>query len=1253
MDRFLRGSASPDRLNRLFTPLLRSDSKRKHSSSHGPTLRNLLSRILVFLALITPFAVSASLLRISRASSANAVLENTTRGIVWNDLNRNGIRDNGEPGIGGATVNLIAVGLGPVESTNTGASGLYQFSSLSEGDYSIQVILPSGYTFTAKDQGNDDSVDSDVDAATEQTDQFHLPGDASEIIRDAGLTGTYVGGRAFNDTNRNGLQDAGEVGLGGVTVRLLDGDDTIATNITANDGSYKFEVTTEGPHSIEFVAPHNYAISPQDRGSDDTLDSDPSDIPASLLPQNWIQERSSANPVVPLGAGDINTIDEQYQPTVIRVQNGDIWIYVKGTRRIYAFRSTDNGETFAIQNGGSPVLDPGMEGDWDDGFVIDPCAVYEPETDTIHLYYKGGHYDTNDLPALYLSTGWGHATASGSSPTIFNKDAGPVLTAATALAALGASDVVDLRLASVIKIGGTFYFYGDMITGTSYVNGSDYLGRIFYATGDSWTSPIVQDYAFPNHSDNQENNGWVHMDPMVYQQPGSPVFTMLYSEGEYYQGEGLGRHIRVATSQDGRVWKQTPGTFLSSTNNSWEAQMVYGSTILRKSSGGFTEPDLMDGKYLIYYSGLNLENQAASGLVRVVPEPVPDPLIGKTEPFTVMLGETDTTRDAGMYVREGAEAGASTIFVDDGFAGCISGQDPDGLGPATKCGVDAFATIQAGVDAAGAGAAVRIAAGTYVESPVVYENTTVVIEGPVTLSGNLTVTKGTLVLNAVINSSGVVAIGANGYIARNSGYIIGSEKLTCNAPGKFSFYVGTSNGYSPADVTVTSGGGDLTVFASQGPLPLLNAEKSLQRFWTLTGSGQNVKLTVHYSATDVRGDEAHYTMMQVDDASFVSYPETIINSNNPNDHTATLGGVSSVSHWTLGEPAAQKSGITGRIMDADGNPVEGAAVRLSGPQDRLTVTDVQGNYRFPNVDLNGVYTVTPSRPNFIINPAARAFTQFGLHTDASFVASRIESVINPLDTTEYFVRQQYLDFLNREPDEAGFAFWIANIENCGADPLCREVQRINTSAAFFLSIEFQQTGFFVYRIYQAAYGDMSDAPVPLKLSEFNPDTREIGAGVVVNQIGWETILDHNRQAYLTRFVQSARFTSCYPLPTGPAEFVDRLFANAGVTPAAAEREAALNEFGQAVTTEDVSARVRVMQRVVDDPATVQKQFNKAFVLMQYFGYLRRDANALPDGDFAGFDFWLSKLDRFNGNYRDAEMVKAFLDSIEYRGRFPR
>ena len=177
--------------------------------------------------------------------------------------------------------------------------------------------------------------------------------------------------------------------------------------------------------------------------------------------------------------------------------------------------------------------------------------------------------------------------------------------------------------------------------------------------------------------------------------------------------------------------------------------------------------------------------------------------------------------------------------------------------------------------------------------------------------------------------------------------------------------------------------------------------------------------------------------------------------------------------------------------------------------------------------------------------------------------------------------------------------------------------------------------------------------MPIKLGEFKPDTQAIGNGVVVNQTGWQQQLENNKQAYLSEFVQRARFTAGYPTTMTPGDFVDKLFANAAVTPSDVERNGAINEFGSATTTSDTAARARVLRRVAENAVLVQKEFDPAFVLMQYFGYLRRDPNSGADRDFSGYNFWLAKLNTFNGNYQNAEMVKAFLVSSEYRGRFPK
>jgi subtilisin family serine protease len=263
---------------------------------------------------------------------------------------------------------------------------------------------------------------------------------------------------------------------------------------------------------------------------------------------------------------------------------------------------------------------------------------------------------------------------------------------------------------------------------------------------------------------------------------------------------------------------------------------------------------------------------------------------------------------------------------------------------------------------------------------------------------------------------------------------------------------------------------------------------------------------------------------------------------------------------------------------------------------------------------------------------------------------------NPLDSTGFFVRQQYLDFLSREPDTSGLNFWTGNINNCSPQPACLEIQRINTSAAFFLSVEFQDTGYLVERIYKAAYGNANGTStlggahqfsVPIiRFNEFLPDTQEIGQGVVVNVGNWQQQLENNKQAFTAEFVQRSRFTTAFPTSMTPAQFVDALNTNSGNALSPAERDQLVSDLSANVKT-----RSQVLRAVAEDPDLNSAEFNRAFVLMQYFGCLRRNPNDIPDTDYTGYDFWLTKLNQFNGNYVAAEMVKSFLVAGEYRQRF--
>jgi hypothetical protein len=260
-----------------------------------------------------------------------------------------------------------------------------------------------------------------------------------------------------------------------------------------------------------------------------------------------------------------------------------------------------------------------------------------------------------------------------------------------------------------------------------------------------------------------------------------------------------------------------------------------------------------------------------------------------------------------------------------------------------------------------------------------------------------------------------------------------------------------------------------------------------------------------------------------------------------------------------------------------------------------------------------------------------------------------------------FVRQHYVDFLSREPDESGLDYWTDQLTSCGGDLACSELRETTVSAAFYLSIEFRGTGYLVERMYKAAYGDASGSSVlggahqlavPIvRFDEFLQDTQKLGKDLVVGQGNWQRQLETNKQTFAAQFVRRSRFTSAYGTWLTPTEFVNQLFANAGVTPSAADLAAAVGEFGAATDTSDVAARGRALLDVSENSIFSQQELNRAFVLTQYFGYLRRNPNEFNDTDYTGYDFWLTKLNKFNGNFIDAEMVKAFLTSIEYQQRF--
>ncbi|HEX5707490.1 MAG TPA: DUF4394 domain-containing protein [Pyrinomonadaceae bacterium] len=272
------------------------------------------------------------------------------------------------------------------------------------------------------------------------------------------------------------------------------------------------------------------------------------------------------------------------------------------------------------------------------------------------------------------------------------------------------------------------------------------------------------------------------------------------------------------------------------------------------------------------------------------------------------------------------------------------------------------------------------------------------------------------------------------------------------------------------------------------------------------------------------------------------------------------------------------------------------------------------------------------------NPSA-GFTLGARRTAALVITDdATEPAGNAIDDSETFVCQHYHDFLNRDPDAAGLAFWTNNIESCGTSVGCRQEKRIETSAAFFLSGEFQETGFTVVRAHRAAFAHVEDDPF-IKLDEFLPDAQRIGRGYVVGQPGAEAVLAENKRAFFEEFVMRPEFVAIYGSLTS-AEYVDLLNANSALSLSPTEVENVVSGL-----TSGRETRATVLRRIVEDAEYKIADRNRAFVLMQYFGYLRRDPDAV------GFAFWLDKLNDHGGDFRAAEMVKAFITSSEYRQRF--
>lgn len=315
------------------------------------------------------------------------------------------------------------------------------------------------------------------------------------------------------------------------------------------------------------------------------------------------------------------------------------------------------------------------------------------------------------------------------------------------------------------------------------------------------------------------------------------------------------------------------------------------------------------------------------------------------------------------------------------------------------------------------------------------------------------------------------------------------------------------------------------------------------------------------------------------------------------------------------------------VTDSNNNNLSGVAIAINNQSSGTTNAGGNINLNITVPAIGSVQIVlTPIKLGYGFNPSSFTFASQSGNQVVGFAAVPP----NPLDDARTFVAQTYRDFLGREPDQGGLDYWSSQILGCGSDAVCVHNRRIDVSAAFFVEAEFQRTGSFAYRLYKGGLGRQPN------FIEFSNDRAQVidGPG-----------LEASKQALALSFVQRVEFTQKYAAATTAPQFVDALIANiqqnSGVD-LSSQRMALIDKYNTG--TGMAQGRAFALRDAIDNTVFTNAEYNPSFVLMQYYGYLRRDP------DLNGYLFWLDVLNNHvPGNFRS--MVCGFITSAEYQLRF--
>jgi MBG domain len=513
-----------------------------------------------------------------------------------------------------------------------------------------------------------------------------------------------------------------------------------------------------------------------------------------------------------------------------------------------------------------------------------------------------------------------------------------------------------------------------------------------------------------------------------------------------------------------------------------------------------------------------------------------------------------------------------------------------------------------------------------------------IVSGPATLSGNtITVTgTGTVVVRATqagnhnYNAAPVVD---RSFVVSKANQSISFGPLVSKTFGNAPFAVSaTSSSGLPVSLQIVSGPatisgntvtingvGTVTVRATQAGNTNYNAATLVDQSFNVVSAGANVTLANLSHTYDGSAKFATATTIPAGKNVAFSY------SRNGVPVASPINAGAYTVQATITDPGFQGT-ATGTLVINKANPVVTWIAPASilfgtalGNAQLSATANVPGSFRYnaqAGTRLNiGTYQLsTVFTPTDAVNYNTTAASAQLIVTFNPYAPN------NAIDANDFFVRQHYLDFLDREPEAEGFQYWLNILNGCGHEEECLNRVRVEISSRFFIELEFQRTGFFVMRMYQASYGH------PPTYSQFVADRRQVQNS------------PESQKLFATKWVQRSDFLAMYPTNLSNAEFVKKLYDQASVP------ELALRAAARQALDNNTKTRADVVYDLVEQAGFQAREYNPAFVRMQYFGYLRREVEA------GGFTYWMNVLTNLSpNNYRS--MICGFVNASEYQLRF--